>query len=101
MQHMKPALSSPANDDLATAEIDVRVAKPRRAAPADAVRPTRAEINLGHLRHNLRVIERRVAALAAPGAEPPALWAVLKADAYGHGAPAIARTLERAGISGF
>src|SRR5262249_2846914 len=28
------------------------------------------------------------------------VWGVLKADAYGHGAPAVARTLERAGISG-
>jgi alanine racemase len=29
------------------------------------------------------------------------VWAVLKADAYGHGAPAVARTLERAKIDGF
>jgi alanine racemase len=28
------------------------------------------------------------------------LWGVLKADGYGHGAPAVARTLERAGIDG-
>ena len=34
-----------------------RVLRPRRAAPADAVRPTRAEINLGHLRHNLQVVQ--------------------------------------------
>ncbi len=73
-----------------------RVSKPRRAAPADAVRPTRAEVNLAHLRHNLRVMER------ALGAEGPRaqVWGVLKADAYGHGAPAVARTLERAGIAG-
>jgi alanine racemase len=77
----------------------VRVLRPRRAAPADAVRPTRAEVNLAHLRHNLRVLERVVAAGAAP-AERPQIWGVLKADAYGHGAPAVARTLERAGIAG-
>ena len=71
-----------------------RVLKPRRAAPADAVRPTRAEVNLASLRHNLRVVERR---LAGSGAE---VWGVLKADAYGHGAPAVARTLERAGMPG-
>ena len=47
-----------------------RVAKPRRAAPADAVRPTRAEINLDHLRHNLRVVERMLGADAKPGAPP-------------------------------
>jgi alanine racemase len=64
-----------------------RILRPRRAAPADAVRPTRAEINLEALRHNLRVIRRY-----AGGAR---VWAVLKADGYGHGAPAVARTLER------
>ena len=74
-----------------------RVLRPRRAAPADAVRPTRAEINLAHLRHNLRVLERAVATSDAPR---PQIWGVLKADAYGHGAPAVARTLERAGIAG-
>jgi alanine racemase len=70
-----------------------RVLRPRRAAPADAVRPTRAEVNLEALRHNLRVLRRH-----ADGAR---LWAVLKADAYGHGAPAVARTLERAHVDGF
>ena len=76
----------------------VRVLRPRRAAPADAVRPTRAEVNLAHLRHNLRLLTRAVSADAA--GRPPQVWGVLKADAYGHGAPAVARTLERAGIAG-
>jgi alanine racemase len=80
------------------ADTGVRVLKPRRAAPADAVRPTRAEVNLAALRHNLRVLERSVA--TDPGTPRPAIWGVLKADAYGHGAPAVARTLERAGIAG-
>jgi alanine racemase len=71
----------------------MRVLKPRRAAPADAVRPTRAEINLAALRHNLRVVKRH--------AGQAKVWAVLKADGYGHGAPAVARTLERAGADGF
>jgi alanine racemase len=71
----------------------MRVLRPRRAAPADAVRPTRAEVNLEALRHNLRVVKRH-----AGGAR---VWAVLKADGYGHGAPAVARTLERAGADGF
>jgi len=70
-----------------------RVLRPRRAAPADAVRPTRAEVNLAALRHNLRVVKRHAA-----GSK---VWAVLKADGYGHGAPAVARTLERAGADGF
>lgn len=70
-----------------------RVLRPRRAAPADAVRPTRAEVNLAALRHNLRIVQKR-----AGGAR---VWAVLKADAYGHGAPGVARTLERARVDGF
>ena len=77
----------------AAAPSEPRVLKPRRAAPADAVRPTRAEVNLAALRHNLRVVERH--------AGDAKVWAVLKADGYGHGAPAVARTLERAGAHGF
>ncbi|MCU0690583.1 MAG: alanine racemase, partial [Polyangiaceae bacterium] len=69
-----------------------RVLRPRRATPADAVRPTRAEVNLGNLRHNLHVLRRF--------AGTTQIFGVLKADAYGHGAPAVARTLERAGIDG-
>lgn len=69
-----------------------RVLRPRRAAPADAVRPTRAEVNLANLRHNLHAVRR-----AAHGSR---VFGVLKADGYGHGAPAVARTLERAGIDG-
>jgi alanine racemase len=49
-------------------------------------------VNLANLRHNLRFVQR-----AAGGA---AVWAVLKADGYGHGAKAVARTLERAGANG-
>jgi alanine racemase len=60
--------------------------------PSDAVRPTRAEINLGHLRHNLRAVQK-----VANGVP---VWAVLKADGYGHGAKAVARTLERDGAAG-
>jgi len=69
-----------------------RVLRPQRALPSEAVRPTRAEVNLANLRHNLRVMQR-----AARGAE---VWPVLKADGYGHGAKAVARTLERAGANG-
>lgn len=72
---------------------EARVQRPRRAAPADAVRPTRAEVNLQALRHNLGIVKRHAGASK--------IWAVLKADGYGHGAPAVARTLERAGADGF
>ncbi len=74
----------------------VRVLKPRRAGPADAVRPTRAEVNLAHLRHNYRALEK----LLGEAESRPQIWGVLKADAYGHGASAVARTLERAGMPG-
>ena len=88
-------LEGPASDAEVAA---ARVLQPRRAAPADALRPTRAEINLKNLRHNLHTLERSVTGDASKPA--PAIWGVLKADGYGHGAPAVARTLERAGIAG-
>ncbi len=96
------SVTSPSESVTSPSESDdgTRVAKPRRAAPADAVRPTRAEINLDHLRHNLRVVDRMLTADVKEGAAPAQIWAVLKADAYGHGAPATARTLERAGAAG-
>jgi alanine racemase len=68
-----------------------RLFKPRRTTPADVVRPTRAEISLSNLRANLRALSRRC---------PAPVWCVLKADGYGHGAKACARTLERAGAKG-
>lgn len=89
---MSQSASAVPNVPDSSSSLTQRVLRPRRAAPADAVRPTRAEVNLAHLRHNLHVIKR-----SARGAR---VWGVLKADGYGHGAPAVARTLERAGIDG-
>jgi alanine racemase len=99
--HVPPAPpSSPSRRqaDVVAAADSVRVLKPRRAAPADAVRPTRAEVNLAALRHNLRVVARHAKDASGSHAR---VWPVLKADGYGHGAPAVARTLERAGAEGF
>jgi alanine racemase len=76
----------------------LRVLRPRRAAPADAARATRAEIDLARVRYNLRELQACLAADAH--GKPAALWAVLKADAYGHGAAQIGRTLEQAGVDG-
>jgi alanine racemase len=87
-----PAISAIVPTSSALATPLPRVLRPSRAVPADAVRPTRAEVNLANLRHNLRVMQR-----TAGGAE---VWAVLKADGYGHGAKGVARTLERAGATG-
>lgn len=93
MSVSSPAISSDESRPAGGAPSEPRVMKPRRAAPADAVRPTRAEVNLEALRYNLRTVQRH--------AGNAAVWAVLKADGYGHGAPAVARTLERAGANGF
>ncbi|HEU4401111.1 MAG TPA: alanine racemase [Candidatus Polarisedimenticolia bacterium] len=64
-----------------------------RPSPLDAYRPTWAEIDLDALAANLAVIRRRVGALP--------IMAVVKADAYGHGAVPVARALEAAGVAHF
>ena len=55
------------------------------------IRPTRAEIDLGALARNYRTLRE-----AGPAVQ---VLAVVKADAYGHGAVPVARTLERAGVA--
>jgi alanine racemase len=54
------------------------------------MRPAWAEVDLDALIANLAQLRERV--------KPAGVLAVLKADAYGHGAPAAARALEAAGI---
>jgi alanine racemase len=54
-------------------------------------RPTYAQVDLGAIRHNLRALR----ALLAPRVK---VLGVVKADAYGHGAARVARTLQDAGI---
>lgn len=61
---------------------------------ATATRPTWAEINLDNLAHNFRLMK------SAAGPDR-AILAAAKADAYGHGAVACARALERAGCEWF
>ncbi|PPS79406.1 alanine racemase [Streptomyces sp. MH60] len=61
------------------------------AARRDAVLRARAEIDLAALRANVRALRER-----APGA---ALMAVVKADAYGHGALPCARAAVQAGAT--
>ncbi len=72
---------------------------PHRSAPSippkahidEAVRPTVAEIDLGAIRANFRSVAAYV------GAD---VWAVVKADAYGHGAVEVGRALVSAGAKG-
>jgi alanine racemase len=58
------------------------------------IRPTVARVNLGALKSNYRHI---LDYLARDGAEPPRVIAVVKANAYGHGAGQVALALEEAG----
>lgn len=55
----------------------------------DHWRPAWADIDLAALRHNVRVVSDHCA--------PAVLCAVVKADGYGHGAPAVARAALEAG----
>ena len=57
----------------------------------DHWRPAWAEIDLAAVRHNVRLLRDHCA--------PAALCAVVKADGYGHGAPAVARAALDAGAA--
>lgn len=63
-------------------------------AKRTATRPTWAEVSLGTLRQNFRVVQRRIGA----GVQ---ICAIVKADAYGHGAVECARALEEEGARWF
>ena len=63
---------------------------PMRQPPQ--TRPTRAEVNLGALAHNVRVMRALV--------QGSRLYAVVKADAYGHGLAPVARCFEKQGVDG-
>ncbi len=80
-----------------------------------AHRPTRVEIDLGALRHNYMLLRRSLdsslnpslpaglssAGGAEAGKNGVEVLAVVKADAYGHGAVPVAQTLQDAGVSMF
>lgn len=66
---------------------------PERGVPAPALRRARVEIDLGALERNFDRVAARVA--------PAGVLAVIKADAYGHGAVEVARGLEPRGVAGF
>ena len=67
----------------------------REAPPSmpSSCRPTVAEIDLSACVHNLRRLRNKVSAID--------VWPVLKADAYGHGAVAVANALCTEPIAGF
>ncbi len=59
----------------------------------ESMRPTRAEIDLDAIAHNLSVVRSFAA--------PARVLAVVKADAYGHGVVPVALRLEDEGVDGF
>ena len=62
------------------------------------VRPTFAQIDVAALKANYRAL-RAFVAPSSVGRQPPEVIAVVKANAYGHGAVAVARALEEAGAA--
>jgi alanine racemase len=63
------------------------------------VRSTVAHIDLAALQANYRAIEAHLAARTPPSHRVPGVIAVVKANAYGHGARHVALALEQAGAS--
>ena len=60
------------------------------------IRPTVARVSLNALRANLRAVRNFI---GAESPKPPGIIAVVKANAYGHGAPEVGRALEQAGAA--
>jgi len=67
--------------------------KGKKTAPRNG-RPVWAEVSLGAIAANFRAIQKWVG-------RGRKVLAVVKADAYGHGGPEVARALERAGADSF
>jgi len=67
--------------------------RPRIQSADASLRPTRAEIFLDAIAHNLRVVRQ-----AAPSCK---VLAVVKADGYGHGIVPVSRCLQAEGADGF
>jgi alanine racemase len=63
-------------------------------------RPTVARVDLDAVRHNVRAIRAMLdREAAAAGRSGPGIIAVVKANAYGHGAAPVARACEEAGAT--
>ena len=71
--------------------------RPRIALADESLRPTRAEIDLAAIGHNLTVLK----GLSAAHEKPAKVLAIVKADAYGHGVVPVATRLEQEGVDGF
>ena len=89
MRPVPPTPPTPSAEDGAPAERAEGPERPGRALP-DVLRPAWAEIDLDALVANFGRLRELVA--------PARVLAVIKADAYGHGAPEVGRALEAAGV---
>ena len=65
-------------------------------------RPVWAEIRLSALAHNIKAIQRHInpGGIHSPSRPRRKILAVVKANAYGHGAVPVARALARSGVAG-
>src|SRR5438477_7372621 len=87
--------SSANSHDSRTSRRDRDIAGLQEVNPSiSMIRPTVARVDLDALKSNYHRITEY---LASDGAKPPGAIAVVKANAYGHGAPQVARALEDAG----
>lgn len=71
--------------------------RPRIALADESLRPTRAEIDLAAIGHNLNVLKE----ITREKSKPAKVLAIVKADAYGHGVVPVATRLDREGVDGF
>ena len=69
----------------------MKVASTAEIASRTTTRPTWAEVSLTTLRQNFRTVEKQVGTTVT-------VCAVVKADAYGHGAVECSRALEAEGV---
>ena len=65
------------------------------------MRATRASIDLARLRANLEAVGAHLRAARGGSRPPPRICLAVKANAYGHGAVAVARAALHAGVSSF
>ncbi len=63
-----------------------------------ALRPAWVDVDLAALEHNLAAIRRRLSGSGTPAGMPVKIMAVVKADAYGHGAVGVSQALAAAGV---
>ncbi|HEX5109539.1 MAG TPA: alanine racemase [Vicinamibacterales bacterium] len=64
------------------------------------IRSTIARVDLEALKSNFEAVRRFLASASEPDrSTPPGIIAVVKANAYGHGSPNVARALEQAGAT--